>query len=204
MAAESAQLNYGRRRSDAFTAPAPPPKRSGTARPAMPSRPARPSRPSRPEWTPYEAPKREERREKPLPRREDDFHPIAPLKVMTPAEIRAMAVVVFAVTAIAMGIIFLSAQAAVAQKDINDLRKGIAQVDDDIANLKIEIEQAQNMQLIKDRAYMELGMSEPSFEQYVYIEELAVPQSNFGRYIKERAYGGARSQPAEPAGAEQE
>jgi len=121
-----------------------------------------------------------------------------PLKIMTPAEIRAVVLVTFVVSVIAMGIIFLSAQAAVAQKDINDLRKGIAQVDDDIANLKIEIEQAQNMQLIKDRARAELGMKEPSFEQYVYIDELPETQSDFGRYIKERAYGGARSQPAEP------
>jgi len=184
MAAGSAQLNYSRRRSDTFTAPAPRPKSKGAARPA---------------WQPYEAPKREERHiARPLPRSDEDFHPVTPLKIMTPAEIRAVVLVAFVITAIAMGIIFLSAQAAVAQKEINDLRRGIAHVDDDIANLKIEIEQAQNMQLIKDRAKTELGMKEPSFEQYVYIEELPEIKSDFGRYIKERAYGGERSQPAEP------
>jgi len=134
-----------------------------------------------------------------LPIDEDNYHPVTPLKIMTPAEIRAIVLVVCVVTIIAFGIIFLSAQAAVAQKDINDLKKGIAHVDDDIANLKIEIEQSQNMQLIKDRASAELGMKEPSFEQYVYIDELPVVKSDFGRYIKERAYGGARSQPEEPA-----
>jgi len=183
MAAGNAQLNYSRRRAEAYAAPAPRPKRR---------------EPARPVWQPYEAPKREERRPKPLPQYDEDFHPVIPLKIVTPAEIRAIVLVVFVVTAIAMGIIFLSAQAAVAQKEINDLRKGIAHVDDDIANLKIEIEQAQNMQLIKERAYAELGMKEPSFEQYVYIDELPVIKSDFGRYIKERAYGGERSQPAEP------
>jgi len=86
----------------------------------------------------------------------------------------------------------------VTQKEINSLKRNIAQVDDDIANLKIEIEQSQNMQLIKNRARDELDMQEPSFDQYVYISELPEPQSDFGRYIKERAYGGARSQAAEP------
>jgi len=186
MAAGNAQRNHGSR-SEAFTAPAP--KRKGASRPA---------------WQPYEPskridpPAREERRAKPAPLFEEERHPVMPLEIMTPAEIRAIVLVVFVVTAIAMGIIFLSAQAAVAQKEINDLRKGIAHVDDDIANLKIEIEQAQNMQLIKDRAQAELGMKEPSFEQYVYVDELPEAQSGFGRYIKERAYGGARSQPEEP------
>jgi len=154
--------------------------------------------PGVPVWQPFDAPRRTERRVKPLPLHEDDYHPVTPLKMMTPAEIRAIVFVVFVVTAIAMGIIFLSAQAAVAQKEINDLRKGIAHVDDDIANLKIEIEQSQNMQLIKERAQMELGMRAPSFEQYVYIDELPEIQSGFGRYIKERAYGGERRQQAEP------
>ena len=184
MAAGSSQLNYSRRRSDGYAASAPLPKRKGQDYPT---------------WQPYEAPRREDRRSvKAVPRFDEDFHPVTPLKIMTPAEVRAIFLVIFVVTVIAMGIIFLSAQAAVAQKEINDLKKGIAQVDDDIANIKIEIEQAQNMQLIKDKAQSELGMNEPTFEQYVYIDELPEIQSDFGRYIKERAYGGARSQPEDP------
>ena len=180
MAAGSAELNYGRRRAEAYVAPA---RRKSAARPA---------------FQPYEKPVREERRAAYAAWHEDEYHPVTPLKILTPAEVRAICLVVFVVTAISMGIIFLSAQAAVAQKEINDLRKGIAHVDDDIANLKIEIEQSQNMQLVKDRAQAELGMKEPTFDQYVYIEELPHVQSGFGRYIKERAYGGARSEPAEP------
>jgi len=187
MAAGSAQLNYSGRKPGSYDAPAAP-RKSGASRPA---------------WQPYEPPKREERREerrevKPLPRYDEDFHPVTPLKIMTPAEVRAIILILIVITAIAFCIVFLSAEAAGAQKDINDLKKGIAQVDDDIANLKIEIEQAQNMQLIKDRAYAELGMKEPSFEQYVYIDELPAIQANFGKYIKERAYGGERNKPAEP------
>ena len=127
-----------------------------------------------------------------------DYHPVMPLKTLTPAEVRAICVVVIVVTAIAMGIILLAAEAALAQKEINNLKRGIAKVDDDIANLKIEIEQSQNMQLIKIRAQEELGMKEPSFDQYVYVNELPVPQSDFGRYIRERAYGAERSQTAGP------
>ena len=127
-----------------------------------------------------------------------EYYPVTPLKTLTPAEIRAIFFVVFIVTAVAMGIILLAAEAAVTQKEINNLKHEIAQVDDDIANLKIEIEQSKNMQLIKIRAMEELGMQEPSFDQYVYISELPDPGPDFGKYIKERAYGAERSQAAEP------
>ena len=179
MATGSAELNRMRRKADAYAAP----NRRGAVRPA---------------YSPYEPPSRERLFASPPPKNEEDYHPASPLKTLTPAEIRAICLVILVVTAVAMGIIFLAAQAAVTQKEINDLKKGIAQVDDDIANLKIDIEQAQNMQIIKNRAQIELGMSEPSFDQYVYLNELAEPQSDFGRYIKERAYGGARTQTEEP------
>jgi len=180
MATRNAELNYKRRKADAYAAP---PNRRGAVRPA---------------WQPYETPRRKERRQDPPKKNEADYHPTLPFKTLTPAEFRAICLVILVITAVSMGIIRLTAEAAVTQKEINDLRKDIAQVDDDIANLKIEIEQSQNMQLIKNRAREELNMNEPSFDQYVYISELPEPQSDFGRYIKERAYGGAQSQTAEP------
>ena len=184
MGTGNAELKYRRRKEDAYTAPK---SRRGSVRPA---------------FQPYEQPvqkERKERRMKPPPRNEADYHPVQPLKTLTPSEMRAIFVVVMVVTAIAMGIILLAAEAAMSQKAINDLKKSITQVDDDIANRKIEIEQAQNMQLLKIRAQNELGMQEPTFDQYVYISELPEPMSDFGRYIKERAYGGAPSQAADPA-----
>jgi cell division protein FtsL len=180
MATGNAEMNYRRRRADAYAAQA---GRKGSARPA---------------YSPYEPAVRKESYAPPAKRNEDDYHPSTPLKTLTPAEIRAICLVIFVVTAVALSIIFLAAEAAVTQKEINDLKRGIAQVDDDIANLKIEIEQSQNMQLVKQRAQEELGMKEPSFDQYVYICDLPAPGSDFGRYIKERAYGGARSQAEEP------
>ena len=183
--AANAELNYRRRRADEYNAQQ---GRRGAARPA---------------WRPYEPPSRQHeghassRPDRPA-RNEADYHPQTPLKTMTPAELRAILLVVAVVMAVSMTIIILAAEAAMTQKEINDLRSGIAQVDDDIANLKIEIEQSKNMQIIKNRAAEELGLKEPSFDQYVYIKELPEPDSDFGRYIKERAYGGARSQAAEP------
>ena len=179
MARGSAEQNSEKRRADSYT-------------------PARTKSSVRPAWEVYEPPNRKTQYVPPLRRNEDDYHPATPLKTLTPAEIRAIVIVVIVVTAIALGIIFLAAQAAVAQKEINTLKRGIAQVDDDIANLKIEIEQNQNMQIIKNRAQAELGLKDPAFDQYVYVAELSEPQSDFGRYIKERAYGGARSPAAEP------
>lgn len=147
---------------------------------------------------PFEASRRRESRLVPPPAKDEaDYHPVTPFKTLTWAEIRAICLVVLVVTAVAMGVIMLAAKAAVTQKEINNLKRDIAQVDDDIANIKIEIEQANNMQLIKIRAQEELGMKEPEFDQYVYLSELPEPLTDFGRYIKERAYGGARSQAPE-------
>ena len=100
MASGSAELNYSRRRSDTYVAPS---SRLGGA--------------TRPAWQPYESPepRRNDRRAAQKPLFEEDYHPVIPLKIMTPAEIRAIVLVVLVVTAIAMSIIFLSAQAAVAQ-----------------------------------------------------------------------------------------
>jgi cell division protein FtsL len=178
MATGNAELNYQRRKADIYPAPS---RRSS----------------SRPAYKPYEPPARKEKRAE-IKKNEDDFYPVVPLKTLTPAEIRAFCVVIVIITGVAMGIVFLAEQATMVQKEINDLKRGIAQVDDDIANLKIEIEQSKNMQLIKIRAQEELNMKEPSFDQYVYLSDLPEPQSDFGKYIKERAYGGARSQAAEP------
>ena len=180
MATGNAELNYRRRKDDASPAPS----RRNVGRPA---------------FQPYEQTQREGKREDAAPalRNEEDYHPETPLKTLTPAEIRAFVVVILVVTIVAMGIVYLSAQAAIAQKDINDLKKGITQVDDDIANLKIEIEQAQNMQIIKNRAQDELGMKDPAFDQYVNVSDLPETPSDFGAYIKERAYGGARTQTAD-------
>ena len=180
MATGNAELKYNRRRADAYD--------TAYGR----------GRSSRPAYRETAPDRRRETYAPRITRNEEDYHPEAPLKTLTYAEIRAIALVIFIVTAVAMGIIFLAAEAAMTQKEINNLKRGIAQVDDDIANLKIEIEQSQNMQLIKQRAQEELGMKEPSFDQYVYISDLPEPKADFGRYIKERAYGGVREQTAEP------
>lgn len=180
MATGNAELSNRRRRTD-FSAAKSVPVRKGSARPV---------------YQPYEPPRREERRAAPSPRNGADYHPDVQLKTLTSAEIRAICLVILIVTAVAMGIILLSAEATVTQKEINDLKKSMTQTDDDIANLKVEIEQSQNMQLIKTRAQEELGMQDPSFDQYVYVSDLAVAQPDFGDYIKERAYGGARTEPA--------
>ena len=206
MKTSNAEINYRRRRADEYLASQSRSQnhsqnRGGPVRygDRYGSRPeAGPA--SRPAWRPYEPPRYREREAyrstRPV-RNEADYHPQTPLKTMTPAELRAIFLVVAVVMAVSMVIIMLAAEAAMTQKEINDLRNGIAQVDDDIANLKIEIEQSKNMQIIKNRAADELGLKEPSFDQYVYVRELPEPQTDFGRYIKERAYGGARSQEQE-------
>jgi len=177
MATGNAELNHMRRKADAYASQ----DRKGYSRAAYPA-PA------------FEPARRKSVDIPPVKKSEEDYHPDVPLKTFTPSEIRAIILVIFVVTLVALSIIFLAAEAAVTQKQINDLKRGITQTDDDIANLKIQIEQSQNMQLVKQRAQTELGMKEPSFDQYVYISDLPQPQSDFGRYIKEKAYGGTQNQ----------
>jgi cell division protein FtsB len=91
--------------------------------------------------------------------------------------------------ALALVYIFLAAQEAVVQKEINDLEYQIAQIDEEIVGVQVGVEQGQNIQLVRQKARDELGMSDPALEQNIYVNEIVVPEEGVARMIKDAAYG---------------
>jgi cell division protein FtsL len=120
---------------------------------------------------------------------EAECHPEPQARVFSGAEIRVIALLIVIVSAIAMAIIMMAAQAAVTQKEINDLKQNIAQAEDDITQVKIDIKQSQNIEMIRKQAEEDLGMKDPGFDQYIYVADLPEPGSDFATYLKEKAYG---------------
>ena len=118
-----------------------------------------------------------------------ECYPLPKLWTFTAAEIRALVLIILVVAGVAFAIIQLSAMAAVTQSQINDLNKSITQANDDIANLKVDIEQAQDMQSVRTIAQTELGMKEPTYDQYVFLADQPDPGQNFANTVKEKAYG---------------
>jgi cell division protein FtsL len=117
-----------------------------------------------------------------------EFHPLPSLGSLTAAEIRVICLIMLVLTAVAVGMILMAAEAAVTQQEINELNQEILQTDKDIVNIKVDIEQAQSIDSILSRAVNDLGMKEPEYDQYIYISDLPEPEADFARYIKERAY----------------
>ena len=150
------------------------------------ARSARPDRSSPPPFEP--APRIEIAR--PLPLQADvPCHPAPDNRIFSGAEIRVIILLIAIVASIALAIIVMAAQAAVTQKEINDLKRNIAQTEDDITAIKIDIKQSQNIEMIRTRAETELGMREPEYDQYIYVADLPVPAPDFASFIKEKAYG---------------
>lgn len=115
---------------------------------------------------------------------DDDYHPAPRTRSITSQEIRMVILIMIVVTAIFMGIIVIAAERAVLQKDINDLNNDVTKIDEDISTIKVEIEQAKNIHYVVGQAREELGMSEPSYDQQIFINELAPIEGSFVEYIK--------------------
>ncbi|MDR3304730.1 MAG: hypothetical protein LBS85_01680 [Clostridiales Family XIII bacterium] len=145
---------------------------------------------ARPE--PARKPRRRRAPAAPRETREAERHPAAQIRTLSGAEIRAVILIMVVVTGVAMAMIFLAAQAAVIQQDINHTKKEMAQIEEDIVSIKVEIEQAQNIEAIRDRAVNELGMQAPKYDQYIYLSELPDPQQEFAQYLKGKVYGTAQ------------
>ena len=150
---------------------------------------ARSVRPDRSSPPPFEPASRIEVA-RPLPARtEAECHPAPKQRVFSGAELRVIAILIFIVSAVALSVIGMAAKAAETQIEINDLKRSIAQTEDDITAIKIDIKQSQNIEMIRARAETELGMKQPGFDQYIYVADLPIPDPDFAAFIREKAYG---------------
>jgi len=117
-------------------------------------------------------------------------HALPGLRIPTAAEVRAVILVVLVLTGIAFAALALSAAAAAQQQGINRITANIAKTEEDITDLKFEMGKASALAQIRERAENELDMKEPTYDQRIYLADLAAPEQGFAELIKEKAYGG--------------
>lgn len=134
---------------------------------------------------------------RPLPSRNPAAcHPVPRTRIFSASELGTIAILIAIISAIAIVTIMMAAESAETQSDINALKRDIAQAEDDITQIKIEINQSQNIEMIRSRAEAELGMKAPEYDQYIYVSDLPGATPEFAAYIKEKVYG-ARTAAAE-------
>ncbi|MDR1815607.1 MAG: hypothetical protein LBR00_02860 [Clostridiales Family XIII bacterium] len=126
-----------------------------------------------------------------------DVHALPRLHALTGAEIRVICLILVIVSGIAFAMIQMAAAAAVTQQEINALKKNITQAEEDIVGLKVDIEQTQVIAQVREKAETELGMKEPTYDQYVYLADVPVPEAGFAEIIKGKAYGSYYGQAAQ-------
>ncbi|MDR0854400.1 MAG: hypothetical protein LBN34_08515 [Clostridiales Family XIII bacterium] len=162
------------------------PQRERTAREVAPARERRPSR-----EVPYT---------KPLPKKAEPaaagviarpaVYVPAPVKnALTGAQIKLAVMVIFIGAVLLLGLIFSSAYAASIQHNINITMDDIARVEEDIANIKVDIEKASSVAVVEARAASELSMIYPTRDKYIYLDELPEPEYAVAQMIKDTNYG---------------
>ena len=132
-------------------------------------------------------PKEKEKIVKKSKPKHDDYHPAPVIRKITIQEIKIVAIIIVVLTGISLGSIFISAEAAVLQKEVNDIKTQTAQIEEDMSALRVDIEESKNLHAVVARARDELGMSEPSFDQLVYINELAPIEGSFAEFMRNRS-----------------
>lgn len=86
-----------------------------------------------------------------------------------------------------LGVIFISAYCANLKYEINAVNKQTLALQEDIDQLKVEIENGTNIGTIENKALKDLGMIYPTAEQFVYVDGEA-PKEDMALVIKENAY----------------
>ena len=94
----------------------------------------------------------------------------------------------FAIGAICIIMVVLTAYSAELKCDNNDLIKENEALQGEIDTLCVEIKSANNIEYIENYAIQNLGMVYPEEGECVYLNQEEAPDDNFAMLIKERAY----------------
>lgn len=87
-----------------------------------------------------------------------------------------------------VGLILTTAYAASVKYHVNSLIKENQVIQGEIENLNVQIESANNIQVIEAKASSELGMVYPASDQLVYVQENKQAMKDFALALKEQAY----------------
>ncbi len=100
-------------------------------------------------------------------------------------QIMILAVVV---AVLSVGLIASTAYSAKIKYNINKLVKESAVIEGEIENLNVKIKSQSHIQIIEEKAKVQLGMVYPALNQYVYIDKEEVPIKDFALALKQEAY----------------
>ena len=87
-----------------------------------------------------------------------------------------------------LGGIGAKAYTAYVEYEINTINRGNTVLTGEIESLNVKIENATNIRTIKEKAMAELGMGDPTTEQFIFLNPEAKPQGDFALLLREQAY----------------
>ncbi len=87
-----------------------------------------------------------------------------------------------------VGLILSTAYAANIKYHINTMNRENEVIQGEIENLNVKIESASNIQIIENRATLELGMVYPVAEQLIVVNQNEETVKDFASLIKEQVY----------------
>ncbi len=87
-----------------------------------------------------------------------------------------------------IGLILSTAYAASIKYHTNEMIRENEVLQGEIENLNVKIESASNIQIVEARATAELGMTYPTTDQLVYIDDTKEAVKDFASILKAQAY----------------
>ena len=101
---------------------------------------------------------------------------------------RILFVAVILMGIIGLGLVITTAYAAEVKYRINETLRENEILRGEIENLKVRVNEANNIQTLEIKAQTELGMIYPAPEQFVFIAEEEEPPADFAMLIRTGAY----------------
>jgi cell division protein FtsL len=108
--------------------------------------------------------------------------------VVTTKDRIAMLFLTVVIGALCVSVIITTAYSAAIKYEINNIIKENAVITGEIENLKVKINEANNIQAIEQKATIELGMVYPDPNEFVYLQTTEAPVQDFALLLMEEAY----------------
>ncbi|MBN7774252.1 cell division protein FtsL [Clostridium aminobutyricum] len=108
--------------------------------------------------------------------------------VVTKRDRLAMLFLTIVIGAVCVSMIITTAYASSIKYQINNIIKENAVITGELENLTVQINEANNIQAIEQKATTQLGMVNPDPNQFVYLNKTEKPTKDFALLLMEEAY----------------
>lgn len=108
--------------------------------------------------------------------------------IMTPKDRIALMLLTFVAGLLCISVIITTAYGASIKYEINNIIRENAVITGEIENLTVQLNQANNLRAIEQRAINELGMVYPDPNEFIYVQAEETPIKDFALLLKEEAY----------------